>query len=260
MDDLRICAVQADLVWENKTKNLELLYALVKDIEDTDVIVLPEMFATGFTMNAKEFASTASGVEVVWMQKLAAEKNSCVVGSLIISEDDKFYNRLFWVMPNGVIWTYNKRHLFSLAGEEKVFTAGNEQLIVEYKSWRIMPLVCYDLRFPVWSRNNVNYDLLLYVANWPERRKSHWQQLLPARAIENQSYVVGVNRVGNDGNGIAHSGNTVVLDPLGEMISSIPESTPCAQIVTLSRKNLLDVRRKFSFLADQDEFEIHTSH
>jgi predicted amidohydrolase len=221
-----------------------------------DVIVLPEMFATGFTMNAKACASLPNGPEVQWMQMLAAEKNACVVGSLIIVEDEKFYNRLFWVWPNGSLKTYNKRHLFSLAGEEKVFTAGKERLLVEYKGWRIMPLVCYDLRFPVWSRNNINYDVLLYVANWPERRSYPWQQLLKARAIENQSYVVGLNRVGTDGNGIFYSGDSTIIDALGESITNVPASQSFVDVFTLSKENLANVRQRFGFLADQDAFEL----
>mgnify|MGYP006317151059 CR=1 FL=1 len=171
-------------------------------------------------------------------------------------EDEKFYNRLFWVWPNGSLKTYNKRHLFSLAGEEKVFTAGTERLLVEYNGWRIMPLVCYDLRFPVWSRNNLNYNVLLYVANWPERRSYPWQQLLKARAIENQSYVVGLNRVGTDGNGVFYSGDSAIIDALGESISAIPASQSFVDVFTLSKENLHNIRQRFGFLADQDAFEL----
>jgi len=256
MSDLRVCLVQADLIWQNKTENLNLLYAMLKSVVAVDLIVLPEMFSTGFTMNAKDYATSVEGEAVQWMKQLAKEKNACVVGSLIIAEDGKYFNRLFWMQPDGVQKTYNKRHLFTLAGEEKVFTAGQERLIVAYKGWRIMPLVCYDLRFPVWSRNNLNYDLLLYVANWPERRSYHWQQLLRARAIENQSYVVGVNRVGNDGNGVFHSGNSAAVGPLGEELTNVLPEKASTTIVTLSKENLKEVRQKFRFLNDQDDFEI----
>ena len=256
MSDLNLCLVQADLVWENKTENLKNLYAMLQNVADVDVIVLPEMFATGFSMNAKTQATTANGDCVAWMKTLAKQKNSCVTGSLIIAENGKFYNRLFWVMPNGETSTYNKRHLLTLAGEEKIYTAGTERLLVEYKGFKIMPLVCYDLRFPVWSRNNVHYDLLIYVANWPERRSYHWQQLLKARAIENQSFVVGVNRVGDDGNGIYHSGNSAAIGPLGEELTNILPSEVCTTLIKLSKNNLQEVRSKFSFLADQDDFEI----
>jgi len=256
MSDLRLCLAQADLVWENKTENLKLLYSMVKPVAEVDVIVLPDMFTTGFTMNAKDYAIAPNGDAVQWMIRLAAEKNACVVGSLIIVEAGKYYNRLFWVQPDGQYFSYNKRHLFTLAGEEKVYTPGNERLLIEYKGWRIMPLVCYDLRFPVWSRNNVNYDLLLYVANWPERRSYHWQQLLKARAIENQSYVVGVNRVGNDGNGVFHSGNSAAIGALGEEITAILPNEASTTMVTLSKTKLNEVRKKFSFLDDQDAFEI----
>lgn len=256
MNDLRVCLVQAELEWEDRTKNLSLLYGMVKNVNDVDLIVLPELFSTGFTMNAKDYAIEPNGDAVVWMKLLAKEKDACVTGSLIIKDGDKIYNRLYWVQPDGDIKTYDKKHLFTLAGEEKAFSAGNERLIVEYKGWRICPLVCYDLRFPVWCRNDVDYDLLLFVANWPERRSYPWQQLLKARAIENLAYVVGVNRVGNDGNQIWHSGDSAVIDPLGVEVSEIKPGKPSATTVTLSKEALQKTRKSFSFLADRDAFKI----
>ena len=221
MNELRICLVQADLAWENRNQNLAHLRQMVEQSPSTDIVFLPEMFASGFTMNAAACAETADGDSVRWMKDLARGQNCAVTGSLIIAENGRYYNRLFWVEPDGKTLTYNKRHLFSLAGEEKVFTRGTENILIEYKGWRIRPQICYDLRFPVWARNTDNYDLLYYVANWPERRVKHWQQLLIARAIENQSYVVGVNRVGNDGNGIEHSGHSAVIDAMGERLTDI---------------------------------------
>lgn len=257
MDNLRVSLVQAHLVWENTTENLTQLYGQIKNIDSTDVIILPEMFATGFTMDAKNNATTVDGEPVKWMQKVAQEKNACVTGSLIIEENGAFYNRLFWVQPDLKAITYNKRHLFTLAGEEKVYAPGEERQCIEYKGWRIMPQVCYDLRFPAWCRNNINYDLLFFVANWPERRSYHWQQLLIARAIENQAYVVGVNRVGPDGNNVNHSGNSAAIDALGQCIYEAEPNAASIKTVILKKAHLQEVRSKFSFLADQDSFTIN---
>ena len=256
MDALRVCLVQADLAWEDKTQNLQQLYGLVAESAPSDLIVLPEMFTTGFTMNAADFAEKSNGPAVNWMQALASERQAVVTGSLIISEDGNYFNRLFWVEPEGKIITYHKRHLFSLAGEEKVYTAGNERVVIKYNGWRIMPQVCYDLRFPVWCRNDLDYDLIFFVANWPERRSYHWKQLLLARAIENQAYVIGVNRVGDDGNGIYHSGDSAAIDPLGAYISAINPGQPTTEVVTLVKSEIEKVRSRFGFLKDRDTFEL----
>lgn len=256
MNELRICLVQADLAWENRNQNLAHLRQMVEQSPSTDIVFLPEMFASGFTMNAAECAEAPDGESVQWMKGLARAQNTAVTGSLIIAENGNYYNRLFWVEPNGKTLTYNKRHLFSLAGEEKVFTPGTTNILIEYKGWRIRPQICYDLRFPVWCRNTDDYDLLFFVANWPDRRVRHWQQLLHARAIENQSFVVGVNRVGEDGNGIEHSGHSAVINPLGEMVSSIAPSKEGVEVITLNKSDLTEVRSRFSFLADRDGFEI----
>ncbi|MGB0882811.1 MAG: amidohydrolase, partial [Vicingaceae bacterium] len=236
---LKVTIIQSELHWENVDHNLEMFAQKIEDInEPTDVIILPEMFNTGFSMDSERLAETTEGVTVNWMKNQAKKTGAALVGSLIIDEEAKFYNRLIWANPNGEIESYDKRHLFRMAGEHNHFSAGEERLIVNYKGWRICPLICYDLRFPVWSRNssfchtersrsvfeeskNVGpaYDCLIYVANWPAVRQQPWSKLLEARAIENQCYVVGVNRVGEDGNGIGYSGNSVVVDPKGEVIS-----------------------------------------
>ncbi len=256
MEALRVCLVQADLVWEDKTQNLKRLYALVENTPECEVILLPEMFSTGFTMNASAFAETPNGPTLQWMKTLAAARQAAVAGSLIIKDGSRFYNRLFWVEPDGNMLIYNKRHLFSLAGEEKIFTAGNERVLINYKGWRIMPQVCYDLRFPVWCRNDLNYDLMFFVANWPERRSHHWKQLLVARAIENQAFVIGVNRVGDDGNSIYHSGDSAAIDPLGNYLSDLRPGEIATQIVTLKKSEIENVRSRFGFLKDRDGFSI----
>lgn len=255
MSKLSVTVVQPNIAWENKTQNLHHLYKLVKDVQQTDIIVLPETFATGFTMNAAAMASSPNGVLVNWMKNLAQEKNAVVTGSLIIEENTNFYNRLLWVLPTGQVDFYNKRHLFSLAGEDQVFTSGTERPVFVYKEWRIMPQICYDLRFPVFARNNQNVDLLLYVASWPARRSFHWEHLLQARAIENQCFVVGANRVGTDGNQVAHCGQSAVYDAWGNEVLKLPDAETVAEVV-LNKKDIANIRSKFNFLADQDKFSI----
>jgi predicted amidohydrolase len=256
MDELRVCLVQANLAWEDRTQNLHQLYELVAKSAPADLIVLPEMFTSGFTMNPAKNANTINGEAVKWMHKLAREQNAAVTGSLVIEQNGNYYNRLFFVQPDGTQHTYDKRHLFSLAGEEKVYTAGVERNVIEYKGWRIMPQVCYDLRFPVWCRNDLNYDMIYFVANWPERRSYHWRQLLLARAIENQAYCIGVNRVGNDGNGVYHSGDSAAIDPLGEYLSTIKSGESTTEVVTLKKSKIELVRSRFGFLKDRDSFEL----
>ena len=256
MEDLRICLVQSSLIWEDRTQNTALLYDMVREVKDADIIVLPELFSTGFSMNVEPLAIEPDGEAVQWMRDLALEKQACVVGSLIIRENERFYNRLYWMFPDGTHETYDKRHLFTLAGEEKSFTAGTERLLVTYKGWTIIPLVCYDLRFPVWCRNDVGYDLAIFVANWPARRNYPWQQLLKARAIENVSYVAGVNRVGEDGSGVWHSGDSALIDPLGKEVSAIKPGEPQVEVVTASAEMLQKTRERFAFLNDRDQFTI----
>lgn len=275
--DLKITTIQADLHWENVAENLTMFSEKIKAVaEQTDVVVLPEMFNTGFSMDSKKLAETMEDGTVTWMKEEAVKSEAVIVGSLIIKEKTNYYNRLIWVQPDGEIFTYDKRHLFRMANEDKHFSAGTERLIVEYKGWKICPLVCYDLRFPVWSRNKQlsvdscqlvenkqqttsnkqqnSYDILIYIANWPEARKQPWSKLLEARAIENQCYVVGVNRVGTDGTGKTYSGNSVVVNPKGEAITTIPESENHTATVNLSLDELNAFRKAFPVALDGDDF------
>ncbi|MBN4057899.1 amidohydrolase [Olleya sp. AH-315-K02] len=256
-NELTIAIIQADLVWEHPLKNR---YAFLTKIEalkdDIDLIVLPEMFTTGFTMNVSLVAETMEGDTLKWMQYLAVKKQAAIVGSIIINENNKFYNRLFFVHPTREIEYYDKRHTFTLAGEHKVFASGTKKLIINYKGWKVCPLICYDLRFPVWSRNVENYDLLIYVANWPKPRITAWDTLLKARAIENMSYCIGVNRVGIDAENHQYSGHSSVYDSLGELVSNFIEDKEMIEIVTLSKENLTTIKEKLKFLDDRDRFII----
>lgn len=260
-ETLKVTTVQTSLFWEDVAKNLAHFSALVKDVEGTDIIILPEMFTTGFSMQAEDLAKQNAGVVSDWLKQLAAEKKAVVMGSTITEDAGKYYNRLHVALPDGQLLHYNKRHLFSLSDEHKHYTGGTEKLIFEYKGWKICPLVCYDLRFPVWSRNRkteagYDYDLLIYVANWPERRNHAWKSLLPARAIENQAYVAGVNRIGDDGGNIHHSGDTAVYDFKGELLSTTKPEEEKVETVELNRHDLDAFRRAYAFVADGDNFEI----
>ena len=256
-NELKVTVIQADLVWENALQNRINFEEKINEIEThTDIIVLPEMFTTGFAMQPEHLAETMDGESIVWMLQLAKAKNSAICGSIIIKENEQYYNRFLFVTPSGEVHQYNKRHLFSLAGEHKRYQNDNKQVIIDYKGWRICPLICYDLRFPVWARNTSNYDILIYVANWPKPRVTAWNTLLKARAIENMSYVVGVNRIGTDANGHEYNGNSIVLDELGNEITPLTENTEAILTTTLSKEKLLASRNKFNFLNDQDVFEI----
>jgi omega-amidase len=212
-EKLKVAVLQVDLAWENIQKNLEIFSERIDAIEEqVDLIILPEMFTTGFSMNAEPLAEEKEGEAFKWMRNIAMERDAAVTGSVIVKEDGNFYNRLYFIFPNGDYKTYDKKHTFTLAKEDKTYTAGTERLIVDYKGWKICPLICYDLRFPVWARNTVDYDLLIYVANWPETRINAWDVLLQARAIENMSWCIGVNRTGNDGNDYRYNGHTAVYD------------------------------------------------
>ncbi|MBC8045984.1 MAG: amidohydrolase [Fimbriimonadaceae bacterium] len=263
MQDLTITLVQANLIWENAKQNLLHFDALIKDASETDLIILPEMFSTGFSMKNETLAERMQGNSVAWMKQIAQTKNCVITGSLIIEDNSKFYNRLIWMQPDGEYFFYDKRHLFSLAGEEKFYTAGEKRIFPEIDSWKMLPLICYDLRFPIWSRQsspytemgNHPYDVLIFTANWPEKRISAWKQLLIARAIENQCYVIGVNRVGNDGNDIYYNGCSCVIDPMGSILfEGLNEE--CVKTISLSKQHLTDIRNKFKFLNDRDEYEI----
>lgn len=260
---LTFSLIQTNLFWEDKQANLSMLEEKINSIkEKTEIIVLPEMFSTGFSMQPQLFAETMNGACVEWMKKIATTKKVIITGSLMIKENDFFYNRLIWMLPNGQCGYYDKRHCFAYAHEDKHYTAGNKRLIAQAKGWKINLQVCYDLRFPVWARqqkNNINteteYDILLYVANWPEKRNHAWKTLLTARAIENQCYVIGVNRVGNDANNIYHSGDSMVINPLGEVLYTKAHEEDIFTI-TLNKKDLISVRNKFPFLNDADNFKI----
>ena len=257
MSDLKVTVIQSHLNWENPVANRVNFSEKINSIsEKTDLIVLPEMFTTGFSMNVANLAEDSEGETLKWLVSEAIKSNAAITGSLIIKEIDKHYNRLYFVFPDGSYKTYDKRHTFTLAGEDKFYTAGNKRIIVDYKEWKICPLICYDLRFPVWSRNTVDYDALIYVANWPVRRIAAWDALLKARAIENMSYCIGVNRVGLDGNGHEYNGHSAVYDVLGEQISIKDFEKEFVQTVSLDREHLETHRRHLQFLNDRDSFNL----
>ncbi|MBK5209134.1 MAG: amidohydrolase [Flavobacteriaceae bacterium] len=256
-DYIKIALIQTELIWENPQKNRDNFSEKINLIkEQVDLIVLPEMFSTGFTMHPQENSETMEGETVKWMQKTAAEKKSAIAGSVVISEGNNYYNRFLFVHPSGEINFYDKRHLFTLAGEEKVYESGNKKLIVNYMGWKICPLVCYDLRFPVWARNVEAYDLLIYVANWPKIRIAAWDTLLKARAIENMCYTIGVNRVGLDANNYEYNGHSVAYDSLGEQLVEIPPNQEETAVFTLDKNHVSKTRNKLGFLNDRDFFKI----
>lgn len=261
---LRLSLVQANLAWENPVKNLAAFDRLLADVKKTDVVVLPEMFSTGFSMRPEKLAETMEGPTVSWMKEKAKKHKTAICGSLIIAEGKpgskkglKYYNRFVWAMPNGELFSYDKRHLFSPANEDRHYTAGKEKIMINYRGWNIVPFVCFDLRFPVWCRNTgAEADLMLFVANWPAPRNNAWQQLLVARAIENQCYVAGVNRVGKDGNGMDHKGSSTVVDFLGNAVLKGPEKKSWVKTIEIEKKPLEDFRKKFPVWKEADEFDI----
>jgi predicted amidohydrolase len=268
MSTLSITIIQTHLHWEDKAANLRMLEEKINSIKErTEIVVLPEMFSTGFSMQPELLAETMEGETVQWMKRIAEEKKIILTGSVIIKEEGNYYNRLLWMLPNGQYGVYDKRHRFAYAGEDDHYSAGTKRLIASVKGWKINLLVCYDLRFPVWARQQPNpspsregiseaeYDILIYVANWPERRIHAWTTLLQARAIENQCYVVGVNRVGNDGNTIYHSGESMVVDPMGEVLYTRKDEEDVFTI-SLDKRHLNAVREKLPFLKDADGFMI----
>jgi omega-amidase len=256
-DELNIVGIQAELFWENPTKNHLFFEEKINSLPKcTDLVVLPEMFTTGFTMKPENVAEKMNGISVSWMLKIATEKQIALTGSLVIQENNNYYNRLIFVHPSGVIETYDKRHSFTLAGEDKVYTSGTEKVIINYRGWRICPLICYDLRFPVWGRNTENYDLLIYMANWPVARIEAWKLLLKARAIENMCYVIGVNRTGKDANNYEYSGNSIIVDYLGTAVSNLSLNETGIISSSLSKNNQDKIRQKLGFLNDRDSFII----
>ena len=274
MSSLTITTIQTDLRWEDKTANLRHFEARIDAITaPTEIVILPEMFSTGFSMQPQRLAETMEGPTIRWMQEIAARKRIILTGSVIIEENGHYFNRLIWMLPDGQYGHYDKRHRFAYAGENEHYTAGGRRLVASVNGWRVLPLVCYDLRFPVWSRQTpqdgaedpasgsppgapaLEYDLLLYVANWPDRRSHAWKTLLQARAIENQCYVAAVNRIGNDGLDIYHGGDSTIIDPLGETLyhaGAKDETYPH----TLQKEDLTKVRQRFPFWRDADHFSI----
>lgn len=269
MSTLTITTIQSNLIWEEKAANLRLLEQKIASIEEkTEIVVLPEMFNTGFSMRPEVLAETMDGETVEWMKRVSRENGIVLTGSVMIKEAGKYYNRLVWMLPNGQYGHYDKRHLFAYGEEDKHYSPGNKRLIASVKGWKINLQVCYDLRFPVWARQapsqpppkgeerpSAEYDVLIYVANWPERRSHAWKTLLCARAIENQCYVVGVNRVGSDANNVYHSGNSLVIDPLGQVLYHMADEED-VNTITLQKEMLEDVRSKFPFWKDADSFNI----
>ncbi|ESU29837.1 putative hydrolase [Flavobacterium limnosediminis JC2902] len=253
---MQISIIQAPLFWENPEVNRNYFSAKIQVIpEETLLVVLPEMFTSGFTMNPHEVAEDMDGETIRWMKATAMNRNIAITGSIIIREDDNYYNRLLFVFPTGEIEYYDKRHLFSLAGEDKTYTKGNDKKIINYLGWRICPLICYDLRFPVFSRFDDDYDLLIYVANWPQPRIIAWDTLLKARAIENMTYVVGVNRVGEDENDNNYPGHSQILDYFGAFMVE-PSEKEMVFSVRLDKELMLANRNKFGFLRDRDRFTL----
>ena len=256
-NELNIVGIQSSIVWEKPAANLEYFGQQISKLPSTvDLVILPEMFTTGFSMNPISIAETMEGPSIKWMVTTAKTNRMALVGSVVIKENAQYFNRLFFIHPNGHIETYDKRHLFTLAKENDQYTSGEERLIVFYKGWRICPLICYDLRFPVWSRNTNEYDLLVFVANWPSIRIHAWDTLLKARAIENMSYCIGVNRVGKDENGYEYNGHTAIYNFLGEKISSTIEGKENVLQSVIFKTKLIKLRQKLNFLQDQDVFKI----
>ncbi len=255
---MKIALIQTELLWENPNENIILLQKKINYISQyVDLIVLPEMFTSGFTMNPKNVAQTMQGEAVSWLKDIVMTKNCAITGSLVIEEKGNYFNRLVFVFPDGKIKTYDKKHLFTLAEEDKVYTSGKNKLIVEYKGFKICPLICYDLRFPVFARNVEDYDVLVYVANWPKPRINAWDILLKARAIENMSYVIGVNRVGIDNNNHHYIGHSQALDFLGNEMVETTENEGVF-IVELDKEKMLETREKLAFLKDSDNFKLTT--
>lgn len=260
-NELLITTVQTRLYWEDRQANISMLDEKIRGINDkTHIVILPEMFSTGFSMKPETISETMDGEAVQWMKKTAAEKKIILTGSLVIAEEGHFFNRLIWMLPDGKFGTYDKRHLFAYADEHNHYSPGNKRLITSVNGWKINLLVCYDLRFPVWARQQQKdgqpeYDLLVIVANWPARRSHAWKTLLQARAIENQCYVAGVNRVGKDGNDINYSGDSTVIDPLGDIIYT-KKGEEDIHTTRLDKTTLQQMREKFPFLKDADEFGI----
>ncbi|MDQ6762497.1 MAG: amidohydrolase [Bacteroidota bacterium] len=275
MPSITISIIQTNLHWEDKNANLDMLSKKIESItEKTEVVILPEMFSTGFSMKPESLAEKMDGETISWMKRIAAEKKIILTGSVMIdpsteaqdpsipiaigTQDKKYYNRLIWMLPNGEYGIYDKRHLFAYGNEHTHYSPGNKRLIASVKGWKINLQVCYDLRFPVWARQaaEMEYDILIYVANWPEKRSLAWKTLLQARAIENQCYVIGVNRVGQDGNDIHYSGDSMIIDAQGEILYQ-KKNEEDIFTYTLQKEKIIQVREKYPFWKDADSFIIN---
>ena len=253
---MKVALIQSSLIWESPKQNRNYFEEKINSIsENIDLIILPEMFTTGFTMNPGDVAETMQGETVTWLKALAKAKKSAITGSLVIEENNNFYNRMVFVFPSGEIQFYDKKHLFTLAGEDKVYTNGTKKVIVNYLNWKICLQICYDLRFPVFSRNSEDYDLLIYVASWPKIRINAWDALIKARAIENMSYAIGVNRIGEDDNGYEYTGHSQVVDYLGEYVVK-PNESESIFMTELDKGKMISTRQKLGFLDDRDNFEL----
>lgn len=259
-DQLKLSLIQSDTIWQNIHENLENIEHKIRTLsEDTDLAFLPEMFSTGFVMEPQQISETMEGISVNWMKKTAKSKNIALGGSLIIKENNRFYNRFIFIEPSGKMVCYDKKHLFSHAGEHNNYTSGTEKIIINYKGWKIAPFICYDLRFPAWSRNLEDYDIALYVANWPSTRITAWDVLLKARAIENICYTVGVNRIGSDENGLEYIGHSQIINPQGNVIKKSTLAIEDIISTTLYKAEILANRKDFKFLNDRDFFTFKNS-
>lgn len=257
MNKLKATLIQTQLHWESQNENLVLFSSLLDTInEETHLIVLPEMFTTGFTMHAQPLAETMSGNTLQWLKKESARLNAVITATLIVKENGKYYNRLVWVEGDKKLYYYDKKHTFTLAGEQKVYTSGTKKLIINYRGWKFCPLICYDLRFPVWARNTQNYDVLIYTANWPNKRIQAWDALLKARAIENMCYTIGVNRIGEDGNGHQYIGHSNVYDVLGTPLLPEKLTKTFVKTITLDKTHITNNRNALGFLNDRDAFTL----
>lgn len=254
MQDLKITIIQPNIIWENPKANIERYSNWIDKIDESDIIVLPEMFTTGFSMQPEKFNESMDGESVLWMKKTAKDKNAVITGTLIIEENKKFYNRCLWVFPDGKIEKYDKRHLFTMGQETQHYSAGDKKLVVEYKGWKFCPLICYDLRFPVWARNQENYDVIIYMANWPSTRHHVWKNLLISRAIENQAYCFGINRIGSDGSGLNYMGDSACISPKG--FAEFLGKEESVKTFKISYSDLHNFRKNFPLLEDRDQFQI----
>jgi omega-amidase len=254
---MKISIIQPDIVWENKSRNFQNLSGLISPlINNTDIVILPEMFNTGFSMNPKQFSESSEAETLKWMKSTAKIGNFGVCGSYMVNDNGRYYNRWIFVSPQEEMWYYDKRHLFGMGDENKFFTAGKSRLVFTFRGVRISPYICYDIRFPVWSRNHNDYDLAVYSANWPEARINVWNTLLQARAIENQCFVAGSNRIGTDGNGIKYCGDSAIIGPRGDVLASAETNSECSFSAEISLTHLSEFRNKFPVTRDADNFTI----